>query len=102
MPKREPEPDRCIYRRPFAADFNECPAFQPTTFLATDSRNQPLGVWRTCAHLTAGNEAGDRGRFYPRCALGTRAQRLQWVVASKPVRQTRLDVVPAPRPIALI
>jgi anti-anti-sigma regulatory factor len=92
MPLSDEQPDRCIYPRPFAEDFADCPAYQATSFLATDSRNQPLGEWRTCRHLTAGNQLENRGRFYPRCALGSRAQRLQWVAQVSPAR---VDVVRA-------
>jgi anti-anti-sigma regulatory factor len=86
MSLAEQQPDRCIYPRPFAEDFADCPAYQATTFLAADSRNQPLGEWRTCRHLTAGNELEHRGRFYPRCALGSRPQRLQWLARVTPAR----------------
>jgi len=92
MALREQQLDRCIYPRPFAEDFAECPAYQAATFIAADSRNHPLGEWRTCRHLTAGNEVENRGRFYPRCALGTRPQRLQWLAQVSPAR---LDVVRA-------
>jgi len=92
MTLRDEQPDRCVYPRPFAADFADCPAYQGTSFLAHDSRNQPLGEWRTCRHLTAGNQLENRGRFYPRCALGSRPQRLQWVAQVSPAR---VDVVRA-------
>jgi anti-anti-sigma regulatory factor len=92
MPLSDDQPDRCPYPRPFAEDFADCPAYQATSFLATDSRNQPLGEWRTCRHLTAGNQLQNRGRFYPRCALGSRPQRLQWVAQVSPAR---VDVVRA-------
>lgn len=92
VPLREQQPDRCIYPRPFAEDFADCPAYQATNFIAADSRNQPLGEWRTCRHLTAGNELENRGRFYPRCALGSRPQRMQWLAQVSPAR---LDVVRA-------
>jgi anti-anti-sigma regulatory factor len=92
MPLIDEQPDRCIYPRPFAEDFADCPAYQATTFIAADSRNQPLGEWRTCRHLTAGNQLENRGRFYPRCALGSRSQRLQWVAQVSPAR---VDVVRA-------
>jgi anti-anti-sigma regulatory factor len=82
--------DRCVYPRPFADDFADCPAFQATSFLAADSRNKPLGTWRTCRHLSTGNDLENRGRFYPRCALGNREQRLQWLAQVSPAR---LDVV---------
>jgi anti-anti-sigma regulatory factor len=89
---RDLQPDRCIYPRPFAEDFADCPAFQAATFIAADSRNKPLGAWRTCRHLTAGNEVEERGRFYPRCALGSREKRLQWLAQVSPAS---LDVVRA-------
>src|ERR1700737_2397865 len=86
------QPDRCIYPRPSAEDFADCAPYQATSFLAADSRNQPLGEWRTCRHLTAGNELENRGRFSPRCALGSQPQRLQWLAQVTPAR---LDVVRA-------
>ena len=92
MPLSDDQPDRCPYPRPFAEDFADCPAYQGTSFLAADSRNQPLGEWRTCRHLTAGNQLENQGRFYPRCALGSRPQRLQWVAQ---VSLARVDVVQA-------
>ena len=72
-------PDRCPYPRPFPEDFADCPAYQAITFIATDSENKPLGSWTTCRHLSAGHDVENRGRFFPRCALGTRDQRLQWL-----------------------
>jgi anti-anti-sigma regulatory factor len=86
------QPDRCPYRRPFEADFVECAAFQLTSFIAADSRNKPLGSWHTCRHLTSGNDSQNRGRFYPRCALGSLEQRIQWLARVSPAR---LDVVRA-------
>src|SRR5438874_13506263 len=71
--------DRCPFPRPFAREFVDCPAFQAVAFLAADSHNKPLGSWHTCRHLTAGNDVQQRGRFYPRCALGSREERLQWL-----------------------
>ena len=84
--------DRCIYPRPFAEDFADCPAFQATSFIAADSRNKALGTWRTCRHLSTGNDLENRGRFYPRCALGNAEQRMQWLAQVSPAR---LDVVRA-------
>jgi anti-anti-sigma factor len=85
-------PDRCIYRRPFPDGFDDCPAFQATSFIAADSRNKPLGTWRTCRHLGTGNDLENRGRFYPRCALGDQRQRLQWLAQVSPAK---LDIVRA-------
>lgn len=84
--------DRCVYPRPFPDDFDGCPAFQGTSFIASDSRNKPLGTWRTCRHLSTGGDLVNRGRFYPRCALGSGEQRLQWLAQVSPAR---LDVVRA-------
>jgi hypothetical protein len=75
----EAKADRCPYPRPFAEDFSDCPAFEATLFDASDSRNKPLGTWATCRHLITGNDVENRGRFYPRCALGSPEQRLQWL-----------------------
>ena len=71
--------DRCVYARPFPEDFADCPAYQAVSFTAADSRNKPLRTWRTCRHLGTGDDLENRGRFYPRCALGNREQRLQWL-----------------------
>src|SRR2546428_10573591 len=84
--------DRCIYPRPFPEGFDACPAFQATSFIAADSRNKPLGTWRTCRHLGTGNDLENRGRFYPRCALGDPRQRLQWLAQVSPAK---LDIVRA-------
>ena len=84
--------DRCVFPRPFADGFDACPAFQATSFIAADSRNKPLGTWRTCRHLGTGNDAENRGRFYPRCALGDEHQRLQWLAQVSPAK---LDIVRA-------
>jgi len=73
----EAKSDRCPYPRPFRDDFAECPSFEPMYFDATDSRNKPLGTWPTCRHLTTGSDVENRGRFYPRCALGSPEQRLR-------------------------
>lgn len=78
--------DRCPYRRPFGADFDDCPTYQAVTFVAADSKNQPLGAWNTCRHLVAGNDLEQRGRFYPRCELGSREQRLQWLAKVTPAK----------------
>jgi ABC-type transporter Mla MlaB component len=92
MGLKDEHPDRCIYPRPFPEGFDACPAFQATSFIAADSRNKPLGTWRTCRHLSTGNDVENRGRFYPRCALGDPAQRSQWVAQVSPAK---LDVVRA-------
>src|SRR5438067_9867849 len=86
--------DRCIYPRPFPEGFDACPAFKATTFIAADSRNKALGTWRTCRHLGTGNDVENRGRFYPRCALGDQRQRRQWLAQVSPAKP---DIVRALR-----
>ena len=73
----EAKADRCPFPRPFPADFADCPSFEPMSFDATDSQDKPLGTWSTCRHLTTGTDVENRGRFYPRCALGSPEQRLR-------------------------
>jgi len=78
--------DRCVYPRPFPEGFDACPAFQGTSFIAADSRNRPLRTWRTCRHLGTGKDLENRGRFYPRCALGDQRQRLHWLAQVGPAK----------------
>jgi hypothetical protein len=73
----EARADRCPYPRPFPADFADCASFEPISFEAADSKDKPLGTWSTCRHLVTGTDVDNRGRFYPRCALGSPEQRLQ-------------------------
>ncbi len=71
--------DRCPYSRPFDDGGPRCPAYQPARFLPVDSTNRPLTEALTCRHLTVGSDPAHAGRFYPRCALGTREDRLKWL-----------------------
>lgn len=71
--------DRCPYPRPFGKDGPRCPPYQPARFLPVDSTNNPLTEATTCRHLTVGIDRAQAGRFYPRCALGTREDRLKWL-----------------------
>lgn len=68
--------DRCPYRGPFARDFDECPAYRPETLPIADSMERQLGSAITCAHLRSGEESPHR--FYPRCGIGTAADRIAW------------------------
>ena len=86
------EADRCPYPRPFPANFADCPAYQAVTFHAADSMNRPLGTRLTCRHLVTGVDPARRGRFYPRCALGSAEERLRWVALVSPAK---LEVVRA-------
>jgi anti-anti-sigma regulatory factor len=80
------QPDRCPYPRPFPPGFSGCPAYEPRSFVAADSRNVTLGTWLTCRHLTVGTEDSERGTFYPRCSLGDADRRLHWVNQVSPGR----------------
>jgi anti-anti-sigma regulatory factor len=87
-----PQSDRCPYSRPFPPGFNTCRAYQPVSFTAANSLNQPLGVWLTCRHLTSGKNGSDPGGYYPRCGLGADTDRVTWVAQ---VRPERLEVIRA-------
>ncbi|HEY9287365.1 MAG TPA: hypothetical protein VIT43_05005 [Candidatus Dormibacteraeota bacterium] len=75
LPLVEPSPrDRCTFRRPFAPDFHDCPAFEAAEFRTTDMRGYPLEAVITCAHLGVGLMARF-GSSYPRCLIGSPAER---------------------------
>jgi hypothetical protein len=70
-------PDACPYPKPFRPDFTDCPAFQPVSYLPTDSLNHPLKPTWTCGHLDVVRE--ESGRPFARCRLGSPADRVRWV-----------------------
>ena len=75
VPIIEPRPhDRCTFRRPFAPDFNECPAFEPVEYGVANYSGNPLESVITCVHLGIGALARF-GSSYPRCMLGGPAER---------------------------
>lgn len=78
--------DRCPYARPFAADFDDCEAFQPVRFIPLSSDYRPLAPVRTCRHLVSRRAPGEWGRWYGACALGDAAARRAWVAAVEPSR----------------
>lgn len=82
--------DRCPYPRPFLPGFAACPAFQPVSFMAADSRHNVLGTVVTCRHLATGSANGEQGRFYARCTLGSESERLRWAGQLGPERLGRL------------
>lgn len=87
--------DRCPFARPFPPDFNDCPAYQQSTFTAADSNNHLLGDHLTCRHLGVGRNTVDRGGFYGRCNLGSRADRLRWVAEMRPERLEAIQAISA-------
>ncbi|MDQ6709672.1 MAG: hypothetical protein M3Z11_03850 [Candidatus Dormibacteraeota bacterium] len=70
-------PDACPYPKPFPADFDECPAFQPRQFIPLDTLYQPLQPVLTCRHLEIRSLTA-RHRWYGACALGDAAARRTW------------------------
>ena len=84
LPLVEPSPrDRCTFRRPFAPEFHECPAFEAVEFAPVDTRGYSLGKIITCAHLTIGLMARF-GSSYPRCRIGSPAERAAFASARVP------------------
>ena len=74
----EPRPaDRCTFRRPFAPDFRDCPAFEAVEYGVMDLRGNPLKAIVTCVHLEA-SQTKESGSAYPRCLLGGPSERAQY------------------------
>lgn len=70
--------DHCPYPKPFAADFDDCPAFQSRQFIPLDTLYQPLDPVLTCRHLET-RAMAQRHRWYAACALGDAEARRRWV-----------------------
>ena len=69
--------DRCRFGNSFDQPHAECRAFQPLQFVAATSYGKPLRTHVTCAYLQVGDLA--RNQFYPRCSLGSDAERVRWI-----------------------
>ncbi len=74
--------DRCRFGNSFDQPDAECPAFQPLQFVAATSYGKPLGTHVTCAYLQVADLA--RNQFYPRCSLGSDADRVRWIAEFGP------------------
>jgi hypothetical protein len=86
--------DRCPFHRSLGDDFRGCPAFVASAYRAIDLQRRPALPVVTCAHLTVG--AQPRGAsFYPRCGLGTAADRERWVEEITPELLERLRALSA-------
>ena len=70
--------DECPFDRPFAVDFDRCPAYQPRLAHMADSREQPVGQVWTCDHLAA-TRMRAQPAYYARCALGDAPSRSRWL-----------------------
>lgn len=93
--------DRCPYPRPFAWDFNRCPAFMPSLALPTDTHGRHLQAHWTCAHLEGRRRAA--GGFFPACALGSVTERERWATALQgeqlaAIRRARVELSQFIRP----
>jgi hypothetical protein len=82
--------DRCRFGRDFDGALVACPAFQRAQFIAATSYGKPLGTHVACAHLVVGELATNQ--FYPRCALGSDAEKMRWLAMMGPAR---IDLVRA-------
>ena len=69
--------DECPYPKPFAADFDACPAYQPRQFIPLDTLYKPLEPVLTCQHLET-RALPQRHRWYAACSLGDAEQRRRW------------------------
>jgi len=71
--------DACPFARPFPDDFEGCPAYQRTEFLAVDSQYRPLARHNACRHFEAHSLPGRPVGFYGACTLGDAEARRHWV-----------------------
>jgi hypothetical protein len=85
-------PDECPYPKPFPADFDECPAFQPRQFIPLDTLYQPLEPVLTCRHLET-RSLPERHRWYAACALGDAEARRNWASQVGVARLERIRAV---------
>jgi hypothetical protein len=82
--------DACPYHRPFADDFDECPAYAARRFIPFDSLHRPLNPIWTCSFLAPRRAADKAHGYYASCGLGTFADRQAWVDT---LRKERLESV---------
>lgn len=73
--------DECPFERPFPADFDRCPTYQPLLAPMADSRDQAVNPVWTCEHLSATKIPGQY-RYYGRCGLGDAMGRSRWLQAA--------------------
>jgi len=74
--------DECPYERPFRADFDRCPAYQPLLAHMADSNEHAVRPVWTCEHLAA-TRIPDEARYYGRCGLGDAMDRSRWLTAAR-------------------
>jgi hypothetical protein len=84
--------DECPYPKPFPAEFDDCPAFQPRQFIPLDTLYRPLDPVLTCRHLET-RALPQRHRWYAACALGDPEARSRWVRQVGVARLERIRAV---------
>ena len=78
--------DACPYRKPFTADFNDCPTYQARHAIVVDSNDRPLRTIWSCRHMETKQVPGESGHYYGACQLGDAKGRQQWVQKIGPER----------------
>jgi hypothetical protein len=71
--------DACPYRRPFPADFHDCPAYHPAYFIPLTTGYESMDPVWTCSNLAPGTIPQAATSFYARCRIGDAAARAEWV-----------------------
>src|ERR1700730_16692523 len=88
-----PRPDdECPYPKPFASDFDDCPAYQARQYIPLDTLYQPLEPVLTCRHLET-RSMTERHRWYGACALGDPGARSRWARQVGVARLERIRAV---------
>jgi hypothetical protein len=88
-----PRPDdECPYPKPFAPDFDDCPAYQARRFIPLDTLYQPLDPVLTCRHLET-RALAQRHRWYAACGLGNAEARIGWARQVGVARLERIRAV---------
>jgi hypothetical protein len=73
--------DECPFQKPFAADFDGCPAYQPRQATDLDLSYRPLGRTSTCWHLISRSIPDSNHRWYGACVIGDAGSRESWAAA---------------------
>ena len=78
--------DACPYRKPFTAEFNDCPTYQTRHAVVVDSNDRPLRTIWSCRHMETKQLPGKSGHYYGACQLGDAKSRHEWVQRFGPER----------------
>ena len=85
--------DECPFPKPFLADFDECPAFQPTETVTLDLFYRPLAQMWNCRHLVGRLVPGTPNRGYGACLIGDADARHRWASAVGAGRLRRIRLL---------